>query len=412
MNVLISLCQRFDRSPDGAVWTPGPFPHSFWTRYLEVFDSVTVLARVREATSVPANWKRADGPEVHFQGLPNYVGPWQYLLKSRQLKQMASRALSRNDAVILRVPSAISDCLMPILGRTEHPYGVEVVSDPYDVFSPGSIKSVLRPFLRWYFPRQLRRRCAAASAAAYVTTGALQRRYPCPTYSVGFSDVELPSEAWVSSPRLQVPGKQTFSLVTVGSLQQLYKAPDILIDAVHECVRNGLDLKLMLAGDGQFRQQLEARAEGLGLTGRVVFLGHLPARDSVQAALDSADLFVLPSRMEGLPRAMVEAMARGLPCIGSAVGGIPELLPQEDLVAPGDVLGLAKKIQDVLGDPARLAHMSARNLNTAQDYREESLRTRRLDFYRTVREKTAAWLSNGPESPVSSRESILQVQSA
>jgi hypothetical protein len=182
MNVLISLCQRFDRSPEGAVWTPGPFPHSFWTRYLEVFDSVTVLARVREVVSAPANWKRADGPEVHFQGLPNYVGPWQYLLKSWQLERVASRTLSRSDAVILRVPSAISDCLMPVLRRSGHPYGVEVVSDPYDVFSPGSIKSVLRPCLRWYFPMQLRRRCAGASAAAYVTTGALQRRYPCPSY--------------------------------------------------------------------------------------------------------------------------------------------------------------------------------------------------------------------------------------
>ena len=299
---------------------------------------------------------------------------------------------------------------MPILRRTGHPYGVEVVADPYDAFSPGSIKSVLRPFLRWYFPRQLRQRCAGASAAAYVTTGALQQRYPCPSYAAGFSDVELPAEAWVSRPRRETPEKRTFSLVTVGSLQQLYKGPDILIEAVHACVQKGLDLKVMLAGDGQYRPELEDRAAALGIRGRVVFLGHLPARDSVQAALDSADLFVLPSRQEGLPRAMVEAMARGLPCLGSAVGGIPELLPAEDLVTPGDVNSLASKIQEVVCDPARLARMSARNLHTAQGYREDSLRERRLDFYRTVREKTETWLSCGSESSVSRRESVLETQ--
>ena len=56
---------------------------------------------------------------------------------------------------------------------------------------------------------------------------------------------------------------------------------------------------------------------------------------------------------------MVEAMARGLPCIGSAVGGIPELLPADDLVTPGDAPGLARKLQEVLSDPARLARMTA-----------------------------------------------------
>ena len=90
----------------------------------------------------------------------------------------------------------------------------------------------------------------------------------------------------------------------------------------------------------------------------MTFLGQLPAGEMVRAQLDKADLFILPSKTEGLPRALVEAMARALPCIGTTVGGIPELLPSEDLVPPGDVKALAETIEDVLRRPERLAKMS------------------------------------------------------
>src|SRR5207253_6445170 len=118
----------------------------------------------------------------------------------------------------------------------------------------------------------------------------------------------------------------------------------------------------------QYRSELESRANAAGLNGAARFRGQLASPDAVRAELDRADLFVLPSRQEGLPRAMLEAMARGLPCIGSTVGGIPELLPAEDLVPPGDASALTQKIHDVLGDPQRMARMSARNLEKAREY--------------------------------------------
>ncbi len=90
-------------------------------------------------------------------------------------------------------------------------------------------------------------------------------------------------------------------------------------------------------------------------------------------------------------------MARGLPCIGSRVGGIPELLPAEDLVAPGDIGGLAARIAEVLASAPRRTEMSARNLARAADYRPEILHQHMLAFHRFVRERTLMSFSRDPK---------------
>jgi glycosyltransferase involved in cell wall biosynthesis len=347
---------------------------------------------VREVARVPETWQRADGDGVSFAALPCYIGPLQYLRQRRRLTGAALAAVGPADAVIFRAPSAIAARIEPALRRAGRPYGVEVLGDPYDVFAPGAVRHPLRPFFRWWFPRQLRRLCTGAAATGYVTERALQRRYPpAPqSFTTSYSDVELAEGTFATEPRTpRSEGRLT--LVSVGSLAQMYKAPDVQIDAAARLVKEGLDLRLVLVGDGRHRSELEARAAALGMTERVVFRGQLTAGAAVRAELNAADVFLMPSRTEGMPRAMIEAMARGLPCIGSTMGGIPELLPPEDMASPGDVAALAAVIRAVVTDPERMARMSARNLSRAQAYREDELRARRTGFYRALREYTEAW---------------------
>lgn len=392
MNVLVVLDYGFMRTPDGAVWSVQGMAYSFWTRYLEVFDSVRVAARMVEVPVAEPRWLRADGPGVSFAAVPSYRGPLQYLLRRGKVRRAVAESFRPGDAVILRVGTVLADALLPGLLKAHHPYAVEVIGDPWDTFSPGAVKHPLRPFFRRWLSHRLRAQCRGAGAAAYVTEEALQRRYPAAPGSMmtGFSDVELPPEAFVTTPRLLHEDRIGVSIITVGTLQQLYKSQDVLIDAVGQEVREGQDLRLTFVGDGQYRAQLEEQARVQGLEGRVRFLGWLPSGKPVRDLLDAADLFALPSRTEGLPRAMIEAMARGLPCLGSTVGGIPELLPAEDLVPPADVQALARKIREMVSDPARMARMSARNLEKAAGYREEALAGRRRTFYRHVRQMTAA----------------------
>jgi glycosyltransferase involved in cell wall biosynthesis len=259
--------------------------------------------------------------------------------------------------------------------------------------APAAMHHPLRPLLRWSATRRLQRLCADAAAASYVTRETLQRRYPCPAYSVGVSDVELPALAFAATPRTPAGPDGRPTIVTVGTMSQPYKAQDVLIDAVAAA---GVDARLVLVGDGRYRAELEQRAIALGeradaragLT--VEFAGALPAGEPIRRVLDQADLFVLPSRTEGLPRALVEAMARGLPCIGSAVGGIPELLPEENVVPAGNVPALAEKIRDVLRDAERRLRMSTRNLEFARQYREDLLDAKRFGFYEELRRVSSA----------------------
>jgi glycosyltransferase involved in cell wall biosynthesis len=278
--------------------------------------------------------------------------------------------------------------------RTGYPYAVEVVADPYDVFAPGSVKHPLRPFFRWRSPRRLRTDCAGACAAAYVTREALQRRYPpAPgAFSTHYSSVDLPDSALIAEPRpvdsFPVDGERLPRLVFVGNLAQLYKAPDVLVDAVGICAQQGLNVELTMVGDGQYRPELETQAAALGLNGHVRFVGQVPAGDPVRAHLDQADLFCLPSHQEGLPRAMIEAMARGLPCLGSTVGGFPELLSEDEMVPPGDAVALAFRIRQMVSDPGRMARLSAHNLDKAREYSNSVLDGRRVALYRYLMNRT------------------------
>ena len=370
-------------------------PYRSWSRYLGSFGSARVAARVETSEGSLDDLARADGPGVSFCALPHYIGPAGFLQVRHEIRLRLAAAFEWGDAVIVRAYSPLSTQLFQTLRRDGYPYALEVVSDPHDAFAPGAVRHPLRWAFRWWFARSLRRQCAEACAVAYVTRESLQRRYPAAaaSFTTHYSSIDLEEGHFVAAPRPVSPRPEAPRLIFVGSLAQMYKGPDILLDALAACRRQGLDLRLTIVGDGRHRLELERRAAALDLSDRVRFTGEVRAGDAVRQLLDAADLFVLPSRTEGLPRAMIEAMARGLPCIGTSVGGIPELLETDDLVPPGAVGVLAQRIASVLSDPERLARMSARNLLRSREFADSELQQRRNRFYEEVRRRTESWLA-------------------
>lgn len=390
MRVVIGIEQRFLRLPDGSVWSNGIGRYEYWSeKVLDTFEDVLVVARVKDVQIIPDNWSRVDGIGVAVHSVPYYVGPKQYLQQRLVMGANLKHVIRPNDAVIVRAPGQIAAAL--VRRRQFGPYGVEVLGDPWDAFSPGAIVHPFRAVFRRYFRAQLETLCINASSIAYVTRSALQLRYPGGPQTQQFQVTDGVDDVENMFSPVGHPAQNV--VIFVGSMAQMYKAPDVLLRSIAICTfRFDLPLKLVMIGDGRHRKDLEQLASDLGIGSQVEFTGELPSGASVRKRLDNANLFVLPSRTEGLPRALIEAMARGLPCIGSNIGGIPELLDETELVKPGDDEALATKLSEIAADSSRMQAMSKRNTEIAREYLNKNLEINRRAFHETLKAQTVEWI--------------------
>jgi glycosyltransferase involved in cell wall biosynthesis len=360
---------------------------AFLRRYREVWERVHIFARVSKQTSPPPNLPPMDTEGVEFIALPDYLGVAGYFRARRQIQEIGRAAIQNTDSILFRAPGIISTAVWKLIRGTGRPYGMEIIGDPHEAFAKGAIRHPLRPLIRWKLTRDLRNQCREAYAIGYVTRDTLQKRYPAGPgrFTTSYSDVELDAHTILDQPRRFDSAPSRPRLIMVGTFSQMYKGHDTLLHALADMKALGAGFEVTFIGDGKHRSEMQALAAGLQLSNSVAFLGELPAGDAIRANLDRADLFVMPSRTEGLPRAMIEAMARGLPCIGSRVGGIPELLAPDDLVPPSDPKALRIKLTEVLSNPNRLTEMSARNLEATQQYRSDLMQQRRREFYEQLR---------------------------
>lgn len=130
------------------------------------------------------------------------------------------------------------------------------------------------------------------------------------------------------------------------------KGVDVLLAALARADDSGRPPVCLVAGDGPMLEELKARSRGLDLSSRVCFLGH---RADSADLLAACDVFVMPSRAEGLGIAALEAMAAGRPVVGSRVGGLADAIVHERtglLVPPDDPAALAAALDRVVADPA------------------------------------------------------------
>jgi len=140
---------------------------------------------------------------------------------------------------------------------------------------------------------------------------------------------------------------------TVGRLVPI-KGHEWLVRAVPHVVAEFPAACFVFVGDGPLRDELRQLGEALGVASHLVFLG---MRQDIPECLAALDLFVFPSLNEGMGRALVEAMAAGLPVIATRVGGIPDVVVDGEtgvLVPPGDELALAAAVLALLQDPERM----------------------------------------------------------
>jgi glycosyltransferase involved in cell wall biosynthesis len=140
-------------------------------------------------------------------------------------------------------------------------------------------------------------------------------------------------------------------LVVSAARLEPQKNPLALLDSFARALGADARWRLLLAGDGSMREATAARAQALGLEGRVHLLG---VRSDVPELLAASDIFAIASDWEGSPVSVMEAMAAGLPVVATAVGGVPELVDHGAtgfLAAPGDVEKHAAGLAALARDP-------------------------------------------------------------
>jgi len=183
----------------------------------------------------------------------------------------------------------------------------------------------------------------------------------------------IPVSQYASQAGAREEGRRALGLppdapvfVTVGSLRA-QKNHALLLRAFASPRLAQIGARLLLAGDGELRPQLERLAAELGVAERVHLLG---VRSDVARVLAAADVFVLASTYEGNPLTVMEAMAAGKPVVATGVGCVPELVASEAgrLVPPGDVNALEAAMYEVAADPtlARARGASAARIAAAR----------------------------------------------
>ncbi len=399
MKVLVVADGHYYITPEGEVYADSVYDYNFYQRYLMTFDHVYAVIRATPISKAPSNKKKTSGNGISFLLLPQYQGPYQYLKKYVSIVKNVKKICSREDVecAIFRIPAATSNIVCKYFEKTHKPFGVEVVVDPWENFSPrASGNKIMLWIVRRSWTKFVKDMCLKAVGASYVTKSYLQEHYP-PRVSVencsccfteNYSSVELADDLF-AIPRNWTGEEKEFVISHVSNSFTGYEKGHLtLMDAIKKVNNKGYNVKVVFVGDGPLRKEFEEYAKRNGIDDKVTFTGRLANGNEVRKVIRNSDIFILPTLAEGLPRALLEAMAEGIPCLSSPTCGIPEVLEEEFLYDFADSEGFAKGIINFITHPERMKIASENNLNMAKKFSASILNSRRKQFYDKLKEYT------------------------
>lgn len=356
---------------DDKYYSPGQLTDKTWSRYTEFCDELHVVCRFidnSEKLFDVESFNRTNDEKVKFSCIPEWS---KYkAIFSNDIDLRIIEVVNSSDVVVCRLPSFLGFKAFTIAKSLRKKVICEAVGCPWDsYFNHGSLTAkILAPLMFFKMKNALKR----SDFSIYVTKYFLQGRYPTKGKYCSASNVVIQDHGIRYLHRRNVK-----KIMFIGSLNTKYKGLTDLILALSHI--NDANIELNVLGGGDKRYYLEL-IEKLGLTGRVVFSSPLPGGDSVLKWLSQGDIYVHPSHTEGLPRSLIEAMSVGLPCIGTTVGGIPELLQENCLVPPKKPEKLSKKLIEFIESPSLRIELSKVNLSKSKEYESDVLSQRRHSF--------------------------------
>jgi glycosyltransferase involved in cell wall biosynthesis len=349
-------------------------------RYFQLGSKLTFLMRAKPVlASETSSYSPLVRPGFSFQSVINVKTPIKYVLHARSALKSVRRAVSEHDVIVVRLPSVIGSWAFQEARRQHKPVLVEFVSCTWDsLWNYGLLGKVTAPY--FFFKNRILMQYSSYSI--YVTEHFLQVRYPSRGKSIACSNVELTASGEdVLEQRLKriscCDHERAIILTTIAAVDVPYKDQAAVIRSLALMGKAGDSYKYRIVGQGD-PGRLKKLAQDLGVLNLIEFYGPVPHAD-IAAVLDDTDIYIQPSRQEGLPRALIEAMSRGCPALGSNTGGIPELLPVNRIFAKGDIKRLVELIRSY--SSSLMIFDAAENWKTAQKYDKKILASRRASFF-------------------------------
>lgn len=361
-----------------------------WARYLEVFESIKVCTRSRNATEEQVKGiDKLTCQGVSFdERIGMFAGPDAFLRK--RIKKILAEDIRESDAMICRMDSFMGLMAVEECRRQNKPYIIEVVGCAWDSFwNHGICGKIIAPFMYYIMKRAVKK----SKYVIYVTKDFLQQRYPTEGINTNISNVALatPQDKVLKDRITRISNKRNSKthLFTAANVGVRYKGMHFVIEALGVLKRKGYTGYVYhMVGEGN-QSFLRSVAKRCGVEDLVVFHGPVSHSEVIDLLCNQCDVYIQPSLQEGLPRSVIEAMGCALPCICSDVAGIPELVNNAFL------FNRSKNIPQQLSrlilsmDSEQQKVQAEINFNKAKEYAYPILREKRNNFLKNfVRDNT------------------------
>lgn len=358
---------------DGKYYTTGGLSDSITGRYMQYFDHLTIFCRAIKKQPYDTGLFEIKNPDITVKPVSDGS-----LLLSSEAKKTMRDEIKAADALIVKLHSKIAEEAIKCAREYNIPYLVELVACPWDSYWNHGLKG---KFVAPMMTISTKREVLRAPYVVYVTKEFLEKRYPTDGKWIDCSDVELQeTDGSILEKRLEKIKNSAEPLVlgTLAQVDVLYKGQEYVIKAIAQLRKEGKEYRYKMAGSGS-PERLKKCAEACGVSDLVEFCGVLN-HDDVFSWLDDIDFYIQPSKQEGLPRAMAEAVSRACPAAGSTAGGIGELIDKKFVFKKGSAEGIVKILRSLNKETMSL--QAAANYELSKNYEKKYLDEKRNAFYK------------------------------
>lgn len=343
-------------------------------RYVESFGPLHVIGRIYNEDETKNNYGLIDDPRITFSNFLDH--PFATI----------KREVSNAELIIARIPSVSGLLAIMEANRERKPCIIEVVGFVRAAwrYSGRLSLAIAEPFMTFLMKRLIKK----AKYVNYVSRRFLQKEYPTNGKSVGVPDVflEMPQDKVLESRlrRIQSMNPQTPIFGLIGSLDVDYRGHRTLMNVIKELEKYGIYAKARLLGGGN-KERWGAYAKQLGIQDRVAFDGILPPGQRVLEWIDDIDILIMPTKQETLGRAIIEAMSRGCPVIGSLETAIGEQIGSDCLAYSDDCQAHVDIINHMLEDQDYMGYCAKENFYRSFKYTNAQTDKIRSTFFEMIK---------------------------